>query len=126
MTEYIPHKKDTSTPEQNSPPDDFDIDFPETIKVSGMPLMYMGWNGIYRKTIINDKVCYYLGSYVFLYFFSIAPATISKVNDRWVLINDDYNYCTHFEKTGNQDYPFNTHDGDKWTGNIKVEPVINQ
>lgn len=108
-----------------------------------MPFQFKGWNGIYRKVIVNDNVCYHMDSYSFLYFFRIAGAVIYKSKNpwrirsddwiigddgRWILYYDDfeseYPNTVGFVKTGNQDYPFCTHDDDKWTRNIKIESIL--
>jgi len=104
----IPALSETNYPE---------INYPDSIKVSGFPIFFQGWNGIYRKSDTkSDRPIYTLDSYFLYYLIKIIGVNIFYDEERksWVMQRhgDSFNFAYNKSET-----PFGN-----WGRLIKVEP----
>lgn len=59
-------------------------EYPDKIKVTGLPFMLQGWNTTFDKKKNDDgEVVYCLNSYILYFFIPIIGVTISKHDDEW-------------------------------------------
>ena len=59
-------------------------DFPEKIKISGLPLMLQGWNTTFTRCVDdNGQVYYQLSSYMLYRLFDIIGVRIEKKDNMW-------------------------------------------
>jgi hypothetical protein len=88
------------------------MDYPQKIKVSGLPFMLQGWNNIFTKTD-SDEPVYRLNEYTLYGLIPIAPAIIYKLKDRWILRRED-DFLGHWIPAEG------TRLTGRWSGGVKV------
>jgi hypothetical protein len=76
------------------------LDWPATIKISGLPLFLCGWNTVFTITdqTSNGLPVYHMRGYTLYWFFRILSARILNVKGQWFLQRDcdeDGTYILH-------------------------------
>jgi len=103
------------------------MEYPDYVVVSGFPLYQMGWNGIYKKIIIDDheenkfNVQYHLQSYFLFNVLEIVPVYIGYCSheNTWIMnVIVGNSRCTAIELLSDE-LPFG-----KWTGGVNIKPHI--
>ena len=94
-------------------------DYPETIRMSGLPFLLRGWNADYsrRKTLSDGVPTYRLESYVH-YIVPIVGATIMRIGGVWTFVPDNASYTTLEKMSVGSALPCG-----KWSYGAVVMPV---
>lgn len=67
-------------------------DFPEKIKISGLPFMLQGWDTVFIRCVDDTgKVYYKLDNYTLYFVIDIIGVRIEKKDNKWCFIREcDY------------------------------------
>ena len=78
--------------------------FTDKVRVTGLPLLLKGWNGIYYKTdeISEGFPVYRLDPYMLYYIFPILGVKLAVYNGKWTLERDEYSLM--FTKRNNKKF----------------------
>lgn len=117
------------TPEEHEKPkeDEPKVDYkewPKRVKVTGLPLMWSGWNNVYVRTknIISGSPSYRLESYNLYGVIPILAVELKRRGNSWTLhrdcdwITDDFIKSV---KLIDPKYPYG-----RWSDGMKVEMMI--
>ena len=66
------------------------MEFPEQIRLKGLPLSWCGWNSFYEKTSMESDGCpvYHMNSYYLCCVIGIIGVYIERKNGRWRLVRE--------------------------------------
>jgi hypothetical protein len=81
-----------------------DVEFPDQVRVSGLPFTLQGWNNVYTKTAREVDGCptYKLESYMLYWLFPIIGMEIVRRHGQWVMVREcDPSFWSSLIKLGN-------------------------
>ena len=95
-------------------------DFPNQIKLTGLPIIYCGWNNHFMKTneVVEGYPVYHMDSYIYLNVFPVQGATIKRRNNEWIMCCDNTPSNVFIKKIiANSTFPYGL-----WSYNSIINP----
>ena len=99
-----------------------DNDFPNKIKMSGLPFVLQGWNTTFSKTkdLSDGAPIYRLEPYSLYFTIPIIGGSVKKVNGKWIFVRDyDFGVNSGLEKVS----PGNCFPFGEWSYGAKIVPI---